>query len=209
MNEIRLDGRVRVSLADAKALIVRALPVEGGADVYMHLLPDGTPDWDGPIEVKPNPHARRGEIFIDGDLPSLLKELNIEPRLNLRPIWKDFGHGKLLEDYSVSRDEFIKLAECFGIGVVVGEQAADAKPAPDSTSASDLVLKRSALISRVQVDWKSVEGDLREASRNGLRAAAYCANGWSLNRALAWAESRGKLTPTKVTRQKASPWSGL
>jgi hypothetical protein len=209
METIRLDGRMRVSLAEARALIVEALPVEGGAQVYATFLSDGTPDWEGPLTVRATPNARRGEAFIEGDLPAILKDLAIEPRLIMRPAWKDFGPDKPLADYSISRDEFIKLAECFGIAVVEDARVEGGVNAEEDEKPGDPVLKKGALIERVRANWKTIDADLREASRNGLKAAAHHGKGWSLNKALVWADSRGKLTRGRSSGVSASPWSGL
>lgn len=121
MPTVVIDGEPRIALDKAKEILVGAMPVEGGLDIYMRLLPDGSPDWDGPFERVLNPAARRGEAFMQADFPDLFAELGIVPRMIRRPTWKDFGPAKDLADYSITKEEFVRLAECYGVKVVEGE----------------------------------------------------------------------------------------
>jgi hypothetical protein len=57
------------------------------------------------------------------------------------------------------------------------------------------ILKRCALIAELERDWPSIERNLSEASRNGLKAKAYskASKGWDVEKARSWAEANGKL----------------
>ncbi|MGB4061123.1 MAG: hypothetical protein WBK26_13020 [Burkholderiaceae bacterium] len=78
-----------------------------------------------------------------------------------------------------------------------------------SATEKTTVLKRSALIHKHRPRWPTVEDDLGEASRNGLKSAASVAHGmWRESKALAWAESRGKLKDGGNVTGMPSAWAG-
>lgn len=57
----------------------------------------------------------------------------------------------------------------------------------------DEILKRGDLIDALRPRWSSIENDLSEASRNGLKEVAHAGHGrYRKNAAVAWAKSRGK-----------------
>ena len=69
-------------------------------------------------------------------------------------------------------------------------------------------MKRCALIDECLNEWSSIEGDLREASRNGLDSAKLLKHGmWDADKALTWAKSHGKLTKQKTGMEPAT-WCG-
>lgn len=71
--------------------------------------------------------------------------------------------------------------------------------------------KRAVLVAELEAQWLSIEADLSEAPRNGLKAAAQVQHGiWDKPAAVAWAKSRGKWrTEAEIISHPASVWSGL
>ena len=65
-------------------------------------------------------------------------------------------------------------------------------------------LKRKELIKKGSQHWASIEGDLSEASRNGLSVAKLDGGFWDVAKALVWAKSNGKLIDSRPP--VASPW---
>lgn len=74
--------------------------------------------------------------------------------------------------------------------------------------------KRRFLVKELEPEWPTIEGDLREASRNGLKDAAHVggASPWDLEKAREWAKTNGKLDhspPPAPAPAPASPWDVL
>ena len=86
---------------------------------------------------------------------------------------------------------------------------ADEYTAPESTQAAPVVaentsheaaplempMKKAALIAALEHEWESIEADLSEATRNGLKVAAHAGKHgeWYASKARAWAVSKGKI----------------
>ncbi|MBH1978489.1 MAG: hypothetical protein I8H67_08980 [Comamonadaceae bacterium] len=71
-------------------------------------------------------------------------------------------------------------------------------PAPVADSAStahEMPMKKAALITALEYEWPSIEADLSEAARNGLKNAAHAGThgDWDKAKARAWAVSKGKI----------------
>lgn len=74
----------------------------------------------------------------------------------------------------------------------------DPAPVPSSTDA--LPMTRSGLIKAHKNNWATIEGDLKDASVNGLSDAAKVGQrGWSEEAALNWARAKGKLRTSPST----------
>ncbi len=70
-------------------------------------------------------------------------------------------------------------------------------------------LKKSALIAELEYEWSSIELDISEASRNGLKAAHNGKYGeWDKGKARAWAVSKGKIKPTAPIHSLSNVWQG-
>ncbi len=92
-------------------------------------------------------------------------------------------------------------------GEVEGDTVATQSSPRDGSEG--LPMKRAALVEMVRSDWPTIEADLKDASRNGLKEAAHLGSGWSLARATMWAEAKGKVKARSEKSVPASPWSGL
>ena len=92
-----------------------------------------------------------------------------------------------------------------------------ATPAPVVTeSASDApatqgnIMKKAALIAELEHEWASIDDDISEATRNGLKAAAHTVKHgeWDRDKARAWAVSRGKVKQDAPVHRLAAAWPG-
>ncbi|MGM9428284.1 hypothetical protein [Hydrogenophaga sp. MI9] len=81
-------------------------------------------------------------------------------------------------------------------------EAKPTTPAPvvaENTSheaeAQEMPMKKAALIAALEHEWGSIEADLSEATRNGLKVAAHAGTHgeWYASKARAWAVSKGKI----------------
>jgi hypothetical protein len=69
-------------------------------------------------------------------------------------------------------------------------------PDDSGTEPAEAALKKAKLIEQFKPQWPSIENDLDEASRNGLKVQAYAGKHgqWSPSNALAWAQANDKIT---------------
>lgn len=61
-------------------------------------------------------------------------------------------------------------------------------------------VKRQVLISQMRPRWASIERDLNNASRNGLRVAKVGNGMWDVSEAIKWGESRGKIKEVQALK---------
>ncbi|MDD2713446.1 MAG: hypothetical protein PHU77_11075 [Simplicispira sp.] len=73
-----------------------------------------------------------------------------------------------------------------------------------------VVMKRKALVAALEHEWPTIEADLREASRNGLKdAAATGVHGdWHVEKTRAWALQKGKLKQAAPAHPLTSAFTG-
>lgn len=66
-------------------------------------------------------------------------------------------------------------------------------PTPDEPAPT--IMKKKALIAHLKHEWPSIEADLKDATRNGLKGAADAGvhGDWRVEPARAWAQRKGKL----------------
>lgn len=85
-----------------------------------------------------------------------------------------------------------------------------ATPAPSPTEPTPTILKKKALITQLEHEWPSIEADLKDATRNGLKdAAATGVHGeWFAEPARAWAQRKGKLKQAAPAHPLDNVWPG-
>ena len=88
-----------------------------------------------------------------------------------------------------------------------------ATPAPvaadDAPEKQVDAMKKAALIAKLEHEWSSIEADISDATRNGLKAAHTGKHGeWDADKARAWAVSKGKIKQTAPVHHLASAWPG-
>lgn len=83
-----------------------------------------------------------------------------------------------------------------------------ATPAPSPAEPTPTILKKKALIAHLEHEWPSIEADLKDATRNGLKdAAATGVHGeWFVEPARAWAQRKGKLKQAAPAHPLANVW---
>ena len=146
MKTIYRENTDRLSVADAKRLILDAVPVEKAVDVYAQVDDQGNINWDGDIECRVNEKANIPAAHLDNDFLATCNALSIQPRMKYRPVFTDYT-GNVLQDaiYTIAHSEFVRLAELFGLLVVTGE-APEPEPITPSPApvASETVEQRRA-----------------------------------------------------------------
>ncbi|GAB4088516.1 hypothetical protein [Hydrogenophaga soli] len=98
--------------------------------------------------------------------------------------------------------DFATAHSLWGWGRPAGQAAEKGEPEASAVATAsnapaddpeDEILKRGDLIDALRPRWPSIENDLSEASRNGLKEVAHAGHGrYRKNAAVAWAKSRGK-----------------
>lgn len=132
--------------------------------------------------------------------------LRVRDPLTLGP--HPFPVGEALGGALVRVEDLRAFVSNRGLGVEVGG-ILDVDPTTSSSIALSPPMKRMALVQAVKDEWPSIEADLREASRNGLKEAAHIGGGWSLDLAKGWARARGKLRKVAHKTRIATPFDGL
>jgi hypothetical protein len=132
----------RISVADAKQLILKALPLELAAGrIIGKPGPDGEPIWDFDSLAMVSA-AEAHAPFLDADFLELCKELGFEPRLIFRPAIGGYsGNPEQDNIYMLTHAQFAQLAESHGLTVAIGTASPapaqnPAEPAPVAPSAS-------------------------------------------------------------------------
>ncbi len=70
-------------------------------------------------------------------------------------------------------------------------------PVLEQFAESELPVKKAAMIARHKGKWPTIEGDMKDANRNGLKDARTGHRGWLEKKALEWAHNRNKLPGTE------------
>lgn len=71
-------------------------------------------------------------------------------------------------------------------------------------------MKKAALIAELKYEWPSIEADISDATRNGLKTAAHTGKHgeWDKVEARAWAVSKGKIKQAAPVHSLAAAWPG-
>lgn len=128
MGTIYKDNTDLLTVAETKRLIVGSMPTEMAVSVFASLNEKG--EVEGSLEVgKPSDTCIQAD-FIDTDFPALCHQQGITPRHKYRPVFMDYS-GAVERDayYTITHVEFVRLAELFGLLVVVGKAP---EPLPSS-----------------------------------------------------------------------------
>jgi hypothetical protein len=124
-------------VADAKRLILEAIPPERSAEVYARVDENGDIDFEGPVDIREVHGVQIYASFIDRDFLPICEQLSIQPRMKYRPVFTDYNGDVSRDDtYTIAHDEFVNLAELFGLLVVTGEAP---EPQPTTPSPAPVV----------------------------------------------------------------------
>lgn len=82
--------------------------------------------------------------------------------------------------------------------------------ASDTPATQDNIMQKKALIAALEHEWPSIEADISDAARNGLKAAAHTGKhgDWNENKARAWAVSKGKIKQAAPVHHLTAAWPG-
>jgi hypothetical protein len=125
----------RISVADAKQLILDAIPLElNAAQFFLKMGPDGKTildiDMDSMAVVSA---AEAHSPFLDTDFLELCKGLGFEPHMMFRPAIGGYRGPQDDSTFMLTHAQFVKLAESYSLMVEVktaSPQATLATPAP-------------------------------------------------------------------------------
>ena len=96
------------------------------------------------------------------------------------------------------------------LAVLDGQEQPEQEPSPAPTPAkpTPTIMKKKALIAQLEHEWPSIEADLKDATRNGLKdaAAAGVHGEWRIEPARAWAQRKGKLKQAAPAHSLANVW---
>lgn len=111
----------RLTVAEAKRLILGALPQEhGGGSVFGRVGPDGEVVWDGE-SLKLVAAAEAHAPFLDRDFLELCKGLGFEPHMMFSPAIGGYsGNPEDDNAYMLTHAQFVKLAESYSLTVEIG-----------------------------------------------------------------------------------------
>lgn len=130
MTTIRAADTSRLTIAEAKRLVLENSPREMFVQIYQHK--DGG-------EFVAVPDTKPSSIFaahLDEDFASNCASLGIVPRFKYRPGLTGYNGDPTTDDsYTISRDELARLADLHGLTLEVGpdqSSAASDPPPPDS-----------------------------------------------------------------------------
>lgn len=130
MTIIHRDNSGHLSVAEAKRLILSAVPSETAVDVFVSLDSTGQPDWEN-VEMRVNENETIQGAFLGQDFLAACAERGIHPRLKYRPMVKGYrGDAAQDDSYMLTHGEFALIAEAFGFQVALRE--APLTPPPDS-----------------------------------------------------------------------------
>jgi|GEM_PF-2979617 len=106
------------------------------------------------------------------------------------------------------------LAAPYRWNVVTSEEEPELKTAEsigpsNATEPQERPMKKVALVAALEHEWASIEADLSEATRNGLKEAAHAGKHgeWFQSKARAWAVSRNKIRQATLPIHPAT-WPG-
>ena len=85
-----------------------------------------------------------------------------------------------------------------------------AESTSDAPATQNSIMKKVALIAALEHEWSSIEADISDATRNGLKAAAHTGKHgeWDKDKARAWAVSKGKIKQAAPVHSLAGAWTG-
>ena len=158
----------RLTIAEAKRLILDASPRESFVDVYVK--PDGT--------LKAVQREEPTSIYaghLDEDFASNCEQLAIEPRSKYRPGKSGYAVGTYSDImYTINHDEFVRLARLFDLVVEVGSKPIDSSSsaAPEQPARANAETAESGAPRAPAIpDWKE------DATKRGWEIVAEATKG--------------------------------
>jgi len=146
-----------VSVARAIELLRNALPAEPAGEVFVSLKEDGSPNWDGPVEVKLNEKSTIRSAWLVDDFLSVCSELGIRPRNRYRPhitelSWNDESPQYFL----IAHEDFVKYAGLYGVAVELGHGPAIETPGELSGTSAEGAERHPDWIAQARAEALSI-----------------------------------------------------
>ena len=168
MTTIYRDNAGRLSVADAKRLILEALPPERSVDVYARVDENGDFDFEGPVELKERMGVHSYEMFIHRDFQATCQSVNVQPRMRYSPALTDYaGTGSSDLIYTIAHDEFLRLAALYDLSVVVGR-------APEPQAAPVVAASASETTEQRRTRWLDWYGKGERGAVQAFTSGSYC-----------------------------------
>jgi hypothetical protein len=146
MATIYRNNAERVTVAEAKRLILDVVPTEPTISVYVQLDEHGAATGDP--QIVRNPSGTIQALHLDNDFAETLKQLGILPRMKYRPVMTDYSGAEYQDEtYTIAHDEFVTIAGLFNVVVAVGKAPAQntTTPAPVKVAVQSTKTRRDAL----------------------------------------------------------------
>ena len=128
----------RLSVAEAKHLILNALPNSEGVDhvrIYGHLDEDGEPVWDMD-SLQNGTGAEANERYINNDFLGICQSLGFEPHLKWSPARGGYvASGANDRLYMLTHAEFVQVASRYSLMVVIEPETLRADPSSAAANA--------------------------------------------------------------------------
>lgn len=140
----------RISVADAKQLILNALPIElGGGQIFGKPGPDGEPIWDFDSLAQVSA-AEAHAPYLDSDFLELCKGLGFEPHMMFSPAIGGYsGNPEQDNSYMLTHAQFVKLAEKYSLTVEIET----ASPAPAQSAAEPAPVVTESARDAPETEW--------------------------------------------------------
>lgn len=114
------QAETRLTVAEAKNLLLENLPAEHYVEVELILNHDGQVDDVDLDTMRERFDAQVYAQGLDADFKGICAQLAIVPRLKWRPLLSTYEPGKGQDDiYTISHAEFVRLAGLYGLEVAV------------------------------------------------------------------------------------------
>jgi hypothetical protein len=160
VNKIIKANRGRISVTDAKRLLVAASPREKFLDFYA--------DADGNLydELVEKPRA---EAFITDEFIAFCADQTVRPRNIYRPSITDYRGPEDDQMFDIAHDEFERLAAIYGAEVIIGATDANRAKAgePHADPSEALVKEQAYRLAKL----RELGGDMEPTHNGGWRAA--------------------------------------
>lgn len=174
MSTIYRRNSERISVADAKQLILNALPLELNAGRFLVKMgPDGKTISDIDMDSLAIVSAAEAHApYLDSDFLELCNGLGFEPHMMFSPAIGGYRGPQDDNTYMLTHTEFVKLAEKYSLSVEIGT----ARPAPAQSAAEPApVVKETAQERRAR--WLDMfEAEEKREKRGALQRLANSEN---------------------------------
>lgn len=140
MKTIYKDNTNPLTIGETKRLIIGAMPTEMAASIFASFNEQGEVEVGSLTVAEPRDTCIQA-AFIDVDFPALCQQQGISPRHKYRPVFTDYS-GSAEQDayYTITHDEFVKLAKLYRAAVAIGTAPEQESATPVGVVADEIDL---------------------------------------------------------------------